>query len=66
MKRVIANSYKVQGHLQSLYLKDYSSKKKQEAKVIFNEFCADVDKRNQESINEFFQANEDIPEQLSH
>ena len=66
MKRVIDSSYKVQGYLQSLNLKDYSSKKKQEAKVKFDEFCANVDKRNQESINEFFPANEDIPEQLSH
>ena len=66
MKRVIDSSYKVQGYLQSLSLKDYSNKKKQEAKVKFDEFCANVYKRNQESINEFFPANEDIPEQLSH
>ena len=51
MKQVIADSYKVQEYLQSLNLKDFSNKKKQEAKVKFDEFCANVNKGNQEAIN---------------
>jgi hypothetical protein len=67
MKTEIGNTYHVQGYLQSLGLKDYSNKKKQEATVKVNEFFANINKRNQESIHEFFPANkEDIPEQMSH
>ena len=67
MKTEIDNTYYAQGYLQSLELKDYSNKKKQEATVKVNEFFANINKRNQESINEFFPANkEDIPEQMSH
>ena len=61
------DTYEAQGLLQSIELKNYSDKKKQEATVIVNEFFANINKRNQESINELLPANiEDIPEQMSH
>ena len=61
------DAYYVQGLLQSIELKDYSDKKKQEATVKVNEFFANINKLTQESINELLPANkEDIPEQMSH
>ena len=61
------DTYEAQGLLQSIELKNYSDKKKQEATVIVNEFFANINKLTQESSNEFFPANkEDIPEQMSH
>jgi hypothetical protein len=67
MKTKLDDTYDAQGYLQSIELKNYSDKKKQEATVKVNEFFANINKRNQESINEFFPANkEDIPEQMSH
>jgi hypothetical protein len=67
MMTKLDDTYEAQGLLQSIELKNYSDKKKQEATVIVNEFFANINKRNQESINELLPANiEDIPEQMSH
>ena len=67
MKTKLDDTFATQSLLQSIELKNYSDKKKQEAQVKVNEFFANINKRNQESINEIFPANkEDIPEQMSH
>ena len=57
MMTKLDDAYYVQGLLQSIELKDYSDKKKQEATVKVNEFFANINKLTQESINEFYPAN---------